>query len=77
MDKEKQAVARLRNSRVSIPHPDGSGKVRTAEDYRRAFSFLSVGIMPTDNMLRAAGIDKETARYIRYKALRRMNDGWK
>ena len=25
MDKEKQAVARLRNSRVSIPQPDGSG----------------------------------------------------
>ena len=77
MDKEKQAVARLRNSRVSIPQPDGSGKVRTAEDYRRAFAFLSVGIMPTDNMLRAAGIDKETARYMRYKALRRMYDGSK
>ena len=33
--------------------PDGSEKVRTEEDYRRAFAFLSVGIMPTDNMLRA------------------------
>lgn len=57
--------------------PDGSEKVRTAEDYCRAFAFLRAGIMPTDNMLRAAGIDKETARYIRYKALRRMRDGWK
>ena len=57
--------------------PDGSEKVRTEEDYRRAFSFLSVGIMPTDNMIRAAGIDKETARYMWYKALRRMYDGSK
>ena len=30
--------------------------------------------MPTDNMLRKAGIDKETARYMKYKALRRMYD---
>ena len=57
--------------------PDGSEKVRTEEDYRRAIGFLNCGIMPTDKMLRAAGIDKETARYMRYKALRRMYDGSK
>lgn len=68
---------RRRNSRVSVPKPYGSEKVRTEELYRRAMAFLNVGVMPTDNMLRAAGIDKETARYMRYKALRRMNDGWK
>ena len=46
---------------------------KESEDYRRAIGFLNCGIMPTDNMLRKAGIDKETARYMRYKALRRMN----
>lgn len=50
---------------------------KESEDYRRAINFLSVGIMPTDKMLRAAGIDKETARYMKYKALRRMYDGSK
>ena len=50
---------------------------KESEDYRRAIGFLNCGIMPTDKMLRAAGIDKETARYMRYKALRRMYDGSK
>ena len=70
LDTYGSCLKRRWNSRVSVPQPDGSEKVRTAEDYRRAMSFLSVGVMPTDNMLRAAGIDKESARYMKYKALR-------
>ena len=51
--------------------------VRLAQDaedtaYRRAMAFLNAGVMPTDNMLRAAGIDKETARAMRAAALRKL-----
>lgn len=51
--------------------------VRLAQDaedtaYRRAMAFLNAGVMPTDNMLRAAGIDRETARAMRAAALRKL-----
>ena len=36
-------------------------------------AFLNAGVMPTDQMLRAAGIDRETARSLRAAALRRLN----
>ena len=38
----------------------------------REQAFLNAGVMPTDNMLRAAGIDKETARAMRAAALRKL-----
>ena len=41
--------------------------------YDRAMAFLNAGVMPTDQMLRAAGIDKESARSLRAAALRRLN----
>lgn len=40
--------------------------------YTRAMAFLNAGVMPTDQMLRAAGIDKETARAMRSAALRKL-----
>lgn len=41
--------------------------------YDRAMAFLNAGVMPTDQMLRAAEIDKETARSMRAAALRKLN----
>lgn len=41
--------------------------------YTRAMAFLNAGVMPTDQMLRAAGIDRESARALRAAALRKMN----
>lgn len=41
--------------------------------YTRAMAFLNAGVMPTDQMLRAAEIDKETARSLRAAALRKLN----
>lgn len=38
--------------------------------YRRAMAFLKEGVMPSDNILRAAGIDRQTARQLRAAALR-------
>lgn len=40
--------------------------------YTRAMAFLNAGVMPTDQMLRAAGLDKETARSLRAAALRKL-----
>ena len=40
--------------------------------YTRAMAFLNAGVMPTDQMLKAAGIDKETARSLRAAALRKL-----
>lgn len=40
--------------------------------YTRAMAFLNAGVMPTDQMLKAAGIDKETARSMRAAALRKL-----
>ena len=41
--------------------------------YDRAMAFLNAGVMPTDQMLRAAEIDKETARSMRAAALRKLS----
>ena len=41
--------------------------------YTRAMAFLNAGVMPTDRMLNAAGIDRATAQSMRAAALRRLN----
>lgn len=41
--------------------------------YTRAMAFLNAGVMPTDRMLSAAGIDKATAQSLRAAALRKLS----
>lgn len=43
------------------------------EAHDRAMAFLNAGVMPTDAMLKAAGMDKTTAESYRAAALRKLN----
>lgn len=74
LDREDSAAQNWYDRTYDYDRLAQSGRQDAADRaYDRAMAFLNAGVMPTDQMLRAAGIDRETARSLRAAALRRHN----
>lgn len=74
LDREDSAAQSWYDRTYNYDRLSQSGRQDAADRaYDRAMAFLNAGVMPTDQMLRAAGIDRETARSLRAAALRRLN----
>lgn len=72
LDREDSAAQNWYDRTYDYDRLAQSGRQDAADRaYDRAMAFLNAGVMPTDQMLRAAGIDRETARSLRAAALRR------
>lgn len=67
----RQSMYESTKSRDDDDRARGTSAENEAHD--RAMAFLNAGVMPTDAMLKAAGMDKTTAESYRAAALRKLN----